>query len=69
MVLIYDIFYLIYIVVVICFYGIVMGILYNICVYFLNKLDYKIFFKKICRLSLCWVVLFWNLKNIFYFKL
>lgn len=46
MVLIYDIFYLIYIVVVICFYGIVMGILYNICVYFLNKLDYKIFFKK-----------------------
>lgn len=45
MVLIYDIPYLTHIVLVICSHGIAMGILYNICAYFSNKLDYKTFFK------------------------
>lgn len=69
MVLIYDIPYLTHIVLVICSHGIAMGILYNICAYFSNKLDYKTSFKKTRRLSLCWVVLLWNLKNTFHFKL
>lgn len=47
MVLIYDIPYLTHIVVVICSHGIAMGILYNICAYFSNKLDYKTSFKKL----------------------
>lgn len=47
MVLIYDISYLAHIVVVICSHGIAMGILYNRCAYFSNKLDYKTSFKKL----------------------
>lgn len=41
----FDIPYLTHIVLVICSHGIAMGILYNICAYFSNKLDYKTFFK------------------------
>lgn len=47
MVLSYDIPYLTHIVVVICSHGIALGILYNICAYFSNKLDYKTSFKKL----------------------